>query len=228
MNLLIKFLVLFGFIGNSYAADFNIRGESLYITGDIDEGDYEKYKETLKEHEIKKVKISSSGGVVDDAVDIGLDIFENKYDIEVFGLCASSCANYIFTAGVNKDVQYDALIIWHGSPSTFCEHSMPSIKETEENKDFLSEYRSYLEKIKNKSDDFFKTIAVDPKLTCLDKSYLKSISKYEGYTMWAISMSQFGVRNLTKYKPGKTIYKINDKYVYNFKKINFKFPKIEQ
>ncbi len=68
-----------------------------------------------KEDQINSIRINSGGGITDEAMKIGLWIFDHELDVIVDELCFSSCANYIFTAGKNKIIEKDAIVGWHGS-----------------------------------------------------------------------------------------------------------------
>ncbi|MEX0617778.1 MAG: ATP-dependent Clp protease proteolytic subunit [Pseudohongiellaceae bacterium] len=58
--------------------------------------------------------ISSAGGDVQLGLDIGEWVHGNKLDVKVDQGCASSCANYIFTAGRNKYLHEHSVLVWHG------------------------------------------------------------------------------------------------------------------
>ena len=68
-----------------------------------------------KEDQITTIRINSGGGITDEAMKIGLWIFDHELDVIVDEICFSSCANYIFTAGKNKIIEKDAIVGWHGS-----------------------------------------------------------------------------------------------------------------
>lgn len=59
--------------------------------------------------------ISSGGGNTNLGMDVGEWIAANKLDVVIERYCASSCANYIFTAGNNKYLYRDSIVLWHGS-----------------------------------------------------------------------------------------------------------------
>ena len=68
-----------------------------------------------KEDQLNSIRINSGGGLTDEAMKIGLWIFDHELDVIVDEICFSSCANYIFTAGKNKIIEKDAIVGWHGS-----------------------------------------------------------------------------------------------------------------
>lgn len=64
----------------------------------------------------KKIVVikDSLGGDGLSAIAIGTLIHRHGWDVEVTGLCASSCANYIFPAGKTKYLRHDSLLVFHG------------------------------------------------------------------------------------------------------------------
>jgi len=62
-----------------------------------------------------RLLVSSKGGDIEQALEIGRWIHHHKLDVEVTKFCFSSCANYIFPAGVNKFLRKDSILLWHGS-----------------------------------------------------------------------------------------------------------------
>lgn len=64
------------------------------------------------------LRIQSTGGVVEQGLDLGSWLHANKLDVKVTGYCLSSCANYVFTAGQRKIVGNGALIGFHGGISS--------------------------------------------------------------------------------------------------------------
>lgn len=64
----------------------------------------------------RRVILTSSGGSAGDGIAIAAIIFENRMHTVVRGACYSSCANYLFFAGVTKTVEPGGMIGFHGWP----------------------------------------------------------------------------------------------------------------
>jgi hypothetical protein len=64
---------------------------------------------------IRRIIVQSPGGDVRQAIVLGNWILDHGVDVEVTGSCASSCANYLFTAGRRKFIDAGSIVIWHGS-----------------------------------------------------------------------------------------------------------------
>lgn len=89
----------------------------LHYNGPLDKNANEQLfslyeKSTLKPHTLV---ISSGGGSVMLGMDLGDWVYENEISIVIDRFCASSCANYIFTAAKRKGLKKDSILLWHGS-----------------------------------------------------------------------------------------------------------------
>lgn len=77
-------------------------------------------------NKVSRIVISSYGGDAEAAMRIGRIVHENKMDIFPWGLCLSSCANYIYLAARDKYYGlYDnagPVIGFHGSPKFGDQH----------------------------------------------------------------------------------------------------------
>ena len=95
----------------------SIEGPTVVMNGSLEDGFYESFLSLVKgrEDEITTLRVSSAGGETHEGIKLGHWIFEHGIDVVVDGLCFSSCANYIFTAGRNKTIMADSIVGWHGS-----------------------------------------------------------------------------------------------------------------
>ena len=98
-------------------ATLSVEGSTVVMIGDLDDGFYESFLSFVRgrENEITTLRVNSGGGITDEGIKLGHWIFEHRVDVVVDGLCFSSCANYIFTAGRNKTIMADSIVGWHGS-----------------------------------------------------------------------------------------------------------------
>ena len=98
-------------------ATLSTQGSTVVMDGDVDIGFYERFLTVVRgrEDEITTLRVNSGGGVTDEGRNLGAWIFEHSVDVVVDGLCFSSCANYVFTAGRNKTIMAGSIVGWHGS-----------------------------------------------------------------------------------------------------------------
>jgi ATP-dependent protease ClpP protease subunit len=74
--------------------------------------------------------IRSSGGPVDEALPIGRIVLQTRATVAVSGLCASSCANYIFGVARKRLLLPNSIVLFHGgvSPATI-EEAASQVRE---------------------------------------------------------------------------------------------------
>lgn len=96
--------------------DFDHQNETLTVTGQIAEGDAERFAETLKDlpETITRVRLNSPGGSVQDALAIGRDLrARGLATLAGSGdICLSACP-YVFASGVTRVADEDAQIGVH-------------------------------------------------------------------------------------------------------------------
>lgn len=107
-------LICFFGSGHLLAAEVLRDGARLRITGEITQNLIAKIgaKDGLKD--VGTIEITSPGGELLPAIVLARWIREAGVNVEVKGICASACANYIFPAGRRKLISADALLVWHG------------------------------------------------------------------------------------------------------------------
>ena len=137
--------------------------------------------------------ISSEGGSVTPGLDLGDWVFDKGLVVVVEGVCASSCANYVFTAARQKGLKKDSVMIWHGSSWQ---------------KDADALYRQgdvYVVAWREREVRFFEKIGVDHRITIYGlsrypfRAYLGSImmaNPIEGFDFSIEDMAKFGVTNV--------------------------------
>lgn len=77
---------------------------SLKFSGHIVKGDLEKLENILKYGD-KFLFLDSKGGDAEEGVLLANKLLPYQMTVIVDGFCASSCANYLFTAGKNKEIR---------------------------------------------------------------------------------------------------------------------------
>jgi hypothetical protein len=100
-----------------YAGSKGYLVKEVTITGKISPSLFVELTQIVQKSWItpSKLIISSGGGNMESAVAIGRLIKSLNMDVEVRGICASACANYIFPSGNYKYLGEGALVIYHGS-----------------------------------------------------------------------------------------------------------------
>jgi len=115
-------LVAFVWLASSYVRylrDDAVRCDTLTLTGFINSDRFVEARDCLVRSAAAKktfVVKESGGGDAAAAIALGLLIHRHHWDVEVIGVCASACANYIFPAGKTKYLHQHSLLLFHGGP----------------------------------------------------------------------------------------------------------------
>lgn len=134
--------------------------------------------------EPRLLKINSGGGHIWGAIEIGEKIAQLNMDVEVEELCASSCANYIFTAGKRKKINEGAVVIWHGDGQQQDKREYGFCKKAK------SRYSGYVKELTSEGvEEGLKTIA-------LEKNFYNKIG-VSSYIARAAQEPYFHNRNVT-------------------------------
>ncbi|SFS06389.1 hypothetical protein SAMN05216570_2135 [Dyella sp. OK004] len=167
----------------------------VYIGALTEEANEQAY--ALLTPSITTLKIDSEGGDVRLGMDLGDWIQQYKLDVEVLGLCFSSCANYIFPSGNTKILGLRNIVGWHGGAT-----EKPSLEFAEQllkfKPDQLVGVIQYLNNQLVRETLFFNRIKVDQALT-VHGQQAKYKSQAEGCKGWSYSlnvMRAFGIRNI--------------------------------
>lgn len=68
---------------------------------------------------VRKLSVRSSGGHVELGLDIAEIIQRRDIAINVVGLCASACVNYIFLASERRQISHGGILLMHGDTENF-------------------------------------------------------------------------------------------------------------
>jgi hypothetical protein len=179
-----------------------ITGDTIYYSGGLSKELNEKLFKLYAENseQVKWVAITSKGGEMNTGLDLGSFIFNNKLSVKVDSYCMSSCANYVFTAGVKKVLSEHALIGYHGGASStmFDTTQMDELPEPEKT-EAKKQWQVYLSKTALYERTFFDKIGVQQKITTLGQEDKYQPLYGEDYVGWSYSIEDFeklGVRNI--------------------------------
>jgi hypothetical protein len=91
--------------------------DTLKFSGKIEAGELDRFK-LISSAEDRNLIVDSTGGDVEAGVRLGMELFKKKLTVIVDGLCVSTCANYVFTAGAKKEVKH-GFVGYHGNIAAF-------------------------------------------------------------------------------------------------------------
>ena len=154
---------------------------------------------------IKWLVITSSGGEVNLAMDLGDWIYQYKLNVRVIDSCLSSCANYIFTAATVKVITPGAIVAWHGSAIQSDAQSQTEITELIEQEilprtpssqraavasKLLRETLDDLRCARQRQARFFEKIRVDERITTIGEGH-PAVKDF--WFLSVAAMARFGV-----------------------------------
>ena len=92
-----------------------VSGKTVVFQGLISDSVADEFIHAVEQHDANRVLIASGSGHVAPALRMAGVVHQRGMDVEVFGLCFSSCANYIFPAWKNKSIASLGTVGWHGN-----------------------------------------------------------------------------------------------------------------
>lgn len=96
------------------APEITISGELLQYTGPINQAGVDKVITQIRTGKFRTLRIDSNGGDIMAAMKFGEAIYDLTMNVVVTNKCASSCANYIFSAARHRTIEAGAYVMWHG------------------------------------------------------------------------------------------------------------------
>jgi hypothetical protein len=96
-------------------ADVRRIDDAIVFEGRIDERSAATFLRLAQDAEVKRLVITSYGGLVAPALAMAEVLDARQLDIEVPSACLSSCANYLFPAARHKVLGHAAAVAWHGN-----------------------------------------------------------------------------------------------------------------
>nr|WP_295777962.1 hypothetical protein [Rhodoferax sp.] len=165
-----------------------VSGKTVVFQGLIYASTADEFVRAVEQHGANRVLIASGGGHVAPALRMARIIHDSAMDVEVFGQCFSSCANYIFPAGKNKSITALGLVGWHGNMQHLLHlHRTGKAPLT----------GTWLEEVTSlaaQESEFYKAIGVDPFITWFGK--LSPYDVRDTYFLAPYDMARFGIRDV--------------------------------
>ena len=171
----------------------------------------------------KTLKINSGGGDIVAGMAMASYIRDNTMDVEVYDMCFSSCANYIFQAGAEKRIHDGTFLGWHGDiTSSFkpenaeqekaefradIKSQLPQLSDAELDKMIEVESRKLFVEQPKMERAFYAKYNIDPTANRYGHEHKPSYEEmssligqlYHRYTGWTFSpqvMEQLGIKNI--------------------------------
>lgn len=205
-----EFIITTLLISSSLVAETEVflGGDEIFymgsLTSEANAKVFELYKNSINKP--GTLSITSLGGDIEVGMELGEWLVERKMHIKVEDYCMSSCANYIFPAGVNKYIGNKALVAFHGGAhsESFISNdestlaSFPEDKRESVKKAMDEALRIHREKTGKREAEFYKKIGVSKSINTLGQlgKYSNYGSDYNGWYYSLEDLEKFGVNNL--------------------------------
>ncbi len=203
---------LVGCVSNSPIEDLpiaviSVDGESLIYRGSISRASNDRLFKLVEPIDFvpTTLVITSKGGETTAGIELGQWVFRNRLDVTVTEYCLSSCANYVFPAGLRKTLEPSAALAWHGGSMQEewgdpCSNMPKSVKEEGLGcADIKRLQRESLEEFKTAEKSFFAEIGVDQRVTVLGQ-YPEYVCRERTNSLgWDYSiedMGRLGIKNI--------------------------------
>ncbi|MCY7388496.1 MAG: hypothetical protein LH481_10600 [Burkholderiales bacterium] len=159
---------------------------------------------------IQKLVIGSTGGDAFAGLRLGNWVRQNGLDVEVYVICQSACANYVFPAGKKKIIGERALVLWHGSieqkyarelqskhHTLLVKHYQTAAAVSTDERKYLDDNQVAVEsalRLREQQGRFFDAIQVNEYITRLGQEPVDF--GIDSWTTTVIVMEKFGIRNV--------------------------------
>jgi hypothetical protein len=183
-------------------------GGTVIYRGRLTEQGLDALRNAGGDPQVTTLLIESSGGEIVVGMDFGNWVAERELNVIIDHACLSSCANYVFTAGRQKEIQPGAVVAWHGSAKQpglleqlhqLVEQDIASqgLPAHEQQRELTRARRAnvrYLTGAIRKQDEFFYRVGVDEYVTRIGND------RYgvRGFFYLSVDdMAEFGIANVT-------------------------------
>jgi len=183
-------------------------GDKVVYRGRLTERGLDALRHAGAEPQVTTLLIESSGGEIVVGMDFGNWVAERELNVVIDHACLSSCANYVFTAGRQKEIQPGAVVAWHGSAKQpglleqlhelvekdIASQGLPPQEQKRELRRARRANVRYLTGAIRKQDEFFYRVGVDEYVTRIGND------RYgvRGFFYLSVDdMAEFGIANVT-------------------------------
>lgn len=159
------------------------------------------------------LSIRSPGGEVNAGMDLGGWVRARKLNVRVMEFCLSSCANYVFPAGIEKIVSNFAMIGYHGGPGRLEKLTLDEGAQkiydalsAEEQKAFMADLENITRQGGQREAQYFQQLGVRADISSLgqDDRYDQFVKANPNAAGWTYSLEDFallGVRDISVINP---------------------------
>ena len=163
--------------------------DALVFEGRIDAISAARFLQLLAVPGVRRVVITSPGGLVDAALDMAEAIHARGLALEVPTACLSSCANYVFPAARRKLLGRPGAVGWHGNMAHVL--YLQDSGQASWPPPVLAQARA----LARREAGFYRRIGVDGFVAWFGKLAPYAVDEF--YTLAPADMARFGIADVT-------------------------------
>lgn len=176
-------------LAGGVSAQVEVAGDAIVFRGRVERRSVDEFLRALHEHpSVTRLVITSGGGQVTSALEMGEAIHARQLDVDVPVTCQSSCANYIFPAARHKRLGHPLAVGWHGNMTHVLYQQLTGEGSWS---DALMEGARWLVRREN---EFFPRIGVDGFVCWFAKIAPYDVANY--YSLSPADMARFGISDV--------------------------------
>ena len=164
-------------------------GDTIVFDGQINRRSAAEFLRLLQDPAVRRLVITSGGGMVTAALDMADALFARGLDVEVPRACRSSCANYIVPAARRKLLRPGA-VAWHGNMT----HVL-YLQQTGQ-ASWSEELMEGARQLARRERQFYQRVGVDGFVAWFGKVAPYNVDDF--YTLSAPDMQRFGMGDITE------------------------------
>lgn len=173
--------------------------QTVYLKGEILSDEWNRFIE-IDRTQLKTLVVDSGGGDVEATLRIAQALRPIGYTIIVERICASSCANYLFTAAKEKWIR-EGVVGYHGNVRACVENGVfrKQLEEMSTPEATIEKLLAEMQKLSLKESLFLEEIGVSPKLFDLSCTADKGAGDGQIYDLLLPSRENFrlyGIKNV--------------------------------
>jgi hypothetical protein len=171
------------------SARVEVAGDAIVFSGRIDRRSVDEFRRALQDHPaVTRLVVTSGGGQVVSALEMGEAVHARQLDVEVPIACLSSCANYVFPAGRRKRLGHALAVGWHGNMTHVIYTQLTG--QSSWNDEQMQSARW----LARREAEFYPRLGVDGFICWFAKLPPYEVANY--YALSASDMAQFGIHDV--------------------------------
>jgi hypothetical protein len=181
----------------AYAGEWTrVSPDSISLSGEIQEGEFRRFMAIYQETDHTLI-VNSTGGNMAEGLRIGQVVLRAQMDVIIRGICASSCANYLFLAGRRKVLDH-GFVGFHGNWLAYARSPRFEKDKSDvppDKRDQFEKYQHLAAEMIPQETQFFRQIGVSQEF--FDKTQIENDNGlYDIFIPSPTTFSKYGMKNI--------------------------------